>query len=74
MTDLVGRISELEMIHKVSEGVINAIVRPTAIFTQLDKLKTMEIIDAETNLTKNHQDNDTMPPTPDIHISRPRQD
>ena len=48
--------------HEVSEVEIDAVAQPMAIFTQLNKLKPMELADAETDLTQNHRSNGALPP------------
>ena len=55
-------VRELETIHKVSEGEIDAIVRPTVLFSHNDKLKIPELVDAETDPPENLQDNGATPP------------
>ena len=60
--DLVGYIGKLETMHKVSVEEINNIVLPTVLFTYTNKLEIMELTDADTDLTKNHQDNGATPP------------
>ena len=60
--ELVGHLSKLEEMHEVTEGEHNAITRPTMLFSHTDKLGIQELVDAETNLLENHQDNGTTPP------------
>ena len=61
MSEIAFQIRELEIMHKVSEEEINAIVRPTALFIQPNKLEYMELADAETTPTENHGDNNIFP-------------
>ena len=60
--DITGHITKLEMIHKISEGDINAIVRPTVLFSHTNELKTPDLVDADTNPDENLQDNGALPP------------
>ena len=55
--DLEGHISKLETMYKVSEGEIDAIVRPTVIFYHTKQLGILELANAETDPYKNLQDN-----------------
>ena len=48
--------------HKVSDGEIDAITWPAVLFSHTDKLKILELTDAETNQPKNHQDRGATPP------------
>ena len=57
MPDLVGHSSELEEMHEVAEGDLNAILQPTVLLSHTDKLKIPELADADTKPTENHQDN-----------------
>ena len=43
--------------HEFHEEDIDTIVQPTALFIQPDDLKTTERDGADTNQTKNHQEN-----------------
>ena len=43
--------------YKVLSEEINAIVWPTVVLTHTDKLKIMDIANAKTDPTENHQDN-----------------
>ena len=45
--DLKGHTRKLEKMHKVSEGEINAIVRPTVLFSHIDEIKIPELADAD---------------------------
>ena len=47
--------------HEVSVGEINAITRPTVLYTHTNELKTTELADAETNPNENHGDNSATP-------------
>ena len=60
--DLAGHISEVEMMHEVSEGEINAIIQITTLYTQSNKLESTELSDVDTDLIKNNQYNGAMPP------------
>ena len=60
--DLTGHIRELEAIHEVSEGDIDAIARPTVLFSHTNELKIPELVNAETNPLKNLQYNGATPP------------
>ena len=60
--DLVVHTRDLETMHKVPEEEFNTIVRLRAIFSHIGDLKITELVDAETNLTKNLQENDTTTP------------
>ena len=68
--DLAVHIRELEIMHKVSVGEINAIIRPTVLFYHTNELKTTKLAVNGTDLTKNVQDNsatlpvDTQPSSP----------
>ena len=57
MPDLAGHISKLEATHEVSEGDLDAIARPTVLFSHTDKLKIPELDNSETDPPENHQDN-----------------
>ena len=50
------------MMHGISVEDIYAIVRPTVLFNQTNKLNITELIDAETDPTKKLQDNGATPP------------
>ena len=50
------------MMQEVSEGEIGAIIQPTVIFTHTNEIEVLELADAETNPTKNLQDNGATPP------------
>ena len=52
--DLAGHSSELEEMHEVVEGELDAIAQPTVLFSHTDELKIPELANAETDLTKNH--------------------
>ena len=54
---LAGHISKLEIIPEVSVGEINATVQPTVLFSHPYELEIKELADADTNPTKNLQDN-----------------
>ena len=60
--NLAGHISELEEMHKVVEGKLDAIAVPTVLFSRIDKLEIPELNDAETKQPENHQDNGATPP------------
>ena len=62
MPDLAGHISELEEMHKVAEGKIDAIAQPKMLFSHIDELEIPELNNADTNSPENHQDNGTTPP------------
>ena len=62
MTDLVGHISELKMMHEVSEEDIDAIVQPTVLFSHTEEIEIPELADAKTDPTENIQDNGTTLP------------
>ena len=47
--DLAGHISELEEMHKVAEGDIMGIARPTVLLSRPNKLKIPELDNAKTN-------------------------
>ena len=68
--DLAVHISELETVHEVSPGEIDAILRPTVLFSHTNKLKILDLADADTDPTKNLQDNGTMLPV-ETHPSLP---
>ena len=57
-----GYISELEAMHKVLEGDIDAIKRPTVFFSHTDEIKFPGLTDAETKPPQNLQDNGATPP------------
>ena len=61
ITDLAGHINEVEAMHKVSEGDIDAISRPTVIFSHTDELEIPKLADDETDPPENHQDNSVTP-------------
>ena len=48
MPDLNGNIRELEKMHEALEGELDAIARPTVIFSHTDKLKIPKLVDAKT--------------------------
>ena len=54
--DLAGHISELEAMHKVSDGEIDAITEPTVILSHTYKLKMLELANVKTDLPKILQD------------------
>ena len=60
--DLVGHISELEEMHEVAEGELDAIARPTVLFSRTNELKIPELTNAETDPPENHEDNGTTSP------------
>ena len=62
MPDLAGHIIKLEAMHKVLEVDINAITRPTVLFSYTGELKIMELANAENEPPENHQDNGVTPP------------
>ena len=68
--DLAGHISELEAMHEVLEGDINAIAQPTVLFFHTDELNISDLANAETDPPENHQDNDSTPPV-NTHPSLP---
>ena len=43
--------------HKVAEGEIFGLARPTVIFSRIDELEIPELNDAETDPPENHQEN-----------------
>ena len=47
--------------HEVSEGEIDAIVRPMVIFSHTDELEIPELAEAKSNPPKNLQDNGATP-------------
>ena len=55
--DLEGHISELEEMHKVAEGDLVELTRPTVIFFHIDKFKLPDFDNAKTDLLEKHQDN-----------------
>ena len=48
--------------HKVSEGDLDSIARPTVIFSHTEDLEIPELADAKNDPPKNHQDNGNTPP------------
>ena len=60
--ELEEHIRKLQTMHEVLEGEINAIIRPTVLFPHTDEFKIPELVDTETNLLENLQDNGAMPP------------
>ena len=68
--DLVGHIRKLEVMHKVSEKEINAISRPTVLFSHTDELKILDLSNVETDPPKKLQDNGATPPV-NTHPSPP---
>ena len=48
--------------HKVLEGKIDAIFRPTVLFSYTSELEVPELTDDETDLPQNIQNNGTTPP------------
>ena len=48
--------------HKVAEGEIEAITRPTVLFYHTEKLEISDISYAETDPPENHQNNGATPP------------
>ena len=61
-SDLEGHTGELETMHKFSEGELDAITRPTVLFSHTNELKILDLANADTNLPENHQDNGSTPP------------
>ena len=59
--DLEGYISEMEEMHKVSEGELIILSQPTVIFYRIDELELTELDNAETDPPENHQDNGATP-------------
>ena len=55
--DLVGHISELEAMHEVLECELNSIAQPTVLFSHTNELEIPELVDADTDPPKNHQNN-----------------
>ena len=55
--DLAGHIREMEEMHKVAEGELIKIARPTMLFSRMDELKIPELDNDETDPPENHQDN-----------------
>ena len=55
MPDLAGHIIELEEMHDVAEGELDAIARPTVLFSHTDELEIPELADAKTDPPENHQ-------------------
>ena len=51
--DIAGHISKLEARHKVLEVYIDAISRPTVIFSHTKEIEIPELADAETDPPKN---------------------
>ena len=62
MPDLAGHIIDLEEIHKVAEGKIDAIAQPKMLFSHIYELEISELDNTDTNSPENHQDNGTTPP------------
>ena len=60
--DLVGNTRKLEVMYQVLEGYLDPISQPTVILSHTDKLKLLELADADTDPPKNHQDNGAMSP------------
>ena len=60
--DLEGHMGELEMMHEVLEGEIDAIVRPTVLFSHTDELEIPELAEADTKPPENLQGNSTTIP------------
>ena len=60
--DLTGHVSKMEAIHEVLEGELDAITRPTVLFSHTNELEIPDLADAETDPPKNHQDNSATPP------------
>ena len=52
-----GTHNKMETMHE-----IDAIIRPTVLFTHTNNLKPTELADAESNPTEKHQDNGATPP------------
>ena len=62
MTDLAGYIRKMKMMHKVSEIEIDTIVQPSVLFSHTNELEIPMLANANTNLTKNLQDNGATTP------------
>ena len=69
--NLEGHISELEGMHKVSEGELFKLAQPTVIFSRIDEIEIPEINNAETYPPENHQDTGATPPV-NTQTSLPR--
>ena len=60
--DLMGHISELEEMHKFTEGNLSAIAQMTVLFSHTNELEIPYIADAKTDPPENHKDNGATPP------------
>ena len=60
--DLAGHTSKLEEMHKVAEGKLFELARPTVILSCIEKLEISELDDAKTDPPESHQDNGATPP------------
>ena len=57
MPDLAGHIRKMETMHEVLVEDIDAIVQPTVLFSQTNKIKVPELVDTKNDPPKNYQNN-----------------